>query len=110
MRSFLSTMSLLFLANCASLNLPDVCPMITLPASGDGYCKTTVTQKPWRLPKKVWDKEKGKTLHLTASDWAQIKKILLKQCASQNCKQSISSVDELFLGLDSALESISIKQ
>lgn len=109
MRSLLSMMSLLFLVSCASLELPNVCPYITLPGSGDGYCKYTVTQEPWRVLKVKWDEDKKKTIHLTAHDWAKIKVVLLRQCASQKCKQTVSSVDELFLGLDSALESINIK-
>lgn len=98
----------LFLVSCASVDLPDVCPEITLPASGDGYCRTTVTHKARRIPKAQWDIEKKKRVHVSFQDWTKIKKEFLKHCVMNKCKQAVGAFDDLFLSLDKALKKVTI--
>jgi len=107
-KSFALFASMLFMfSGCSTLvDMPDICPKITLPASGDGYEVCSVSKRERRIPKAKWDIEKKRMLSIDSSDYTKIKMKFQKQCVSSNCKQAIGTFDSLFLMLDGALQSV----
>lgn len=88
------------------MEIPDITPHITLPASGDGYGITTVSHKEVRIPKTEWDDMRKRGIILLSDDWAKLKYTLLKNCLSNDCKQTVGALDGLFYAIDDALNTI----
>jgi hypothetical protein len=99
---------LAFLPACSSLQveIPDIQPGITLPASGDGYQIGTVSHKEIRTPKAQWDEKRKRGITLFADDWAKLKETILKNCLANECVQSVGALDNLFIAIDSALKQL----
>lgn len=94
----------IFLTACASVQIPDFKAHITLPASGDGYWVKTVSDEEGRIPKEQWEVMKKRGIVLLSEDWAILKFTLLKNCLSNDCKDTVGLLDDLFYTLDSALK------
>jgi len=96
--TFLSTT----LSGCASVEIPDLAPEITLPASGDCYSRTTLTRIKTRIPKEECAKRSKRAIKLYSEDWHKLRFILLKNCLQFKCKQTVGALDEFFQYLDDA--------
>jgi hypothetical protein len=56
------------------------------------------------IPQAEWELKKRKGIILFSEDWAKVKISLLKNCInSDQCKQAVGALDELFIALDEAL-------
>lgn len=103
MRFLMLLLPMLFLCNCQHIvDLPDLCPKITLPASGDGAEVCTVSKKRRRIPKVEWDEQRKKMIHFDVKDYTKMKRAFLKHCLSSKCKQQIGQYDKLFEAIDKA--------
>lgn len=91
------------LTGCASVSIPDFKAHITLPASEDGYWVKTISNEEGRIPKAEWDVKKKRGLVILSEDWAILKYTLLKNCLSNDCKDTVGVLDDLFYTLDMAL-------
>lgn len=86
------------------VEIPDISPGVTLPASGDGYQIGTLSQKETRIPKAEWDEKRKRGIILFSDDWAKLKFTLLKNCISNPCKQTVGALDDLFIAIDDAIK------
>jgi len=101
------SVSLLTLAACATVELPELHPGITLPASGDGYQIDTITGKEVRIPADKWQEKLPRGIILFSDDWATLKYTLLKNCFQDaRCERMKTTVDTLFQTVDQALGKI----
>lgn len=89
---------------CAGVKIPDFKAHITLPASGDGYWVKTVTEEEGRIPKAEWDITKKRGIVLLSEDWAILRNVVLKNCLSNECKDTVGIFDDIFNKLDSSLQ------
>lgn len=96
----------LVLSNCSSFEIADIGPMVTLPASGDCYQVTVLTERKTRIPKAQCDEIKKRGIILTSDDWKKQRISIQKNCQMAKCKQLIGVFDTLFLTIDSALHKI----
>jgi len=96
----------LTLVSCAGMDIADVRPTITLPASGDCYGVTVLTKQKVRHPKSVCDEMKKRGVFLSQEDWKKQKISIQKNCQLKKCKQLVGVFDELFLTIDSALKKL----
>jgi len=94
------------LASCANFEIADVRPMVTLPASGECYGITALTQKKIRISKPQCDEIKKRAIFITSEDWRAQRVSIQKNCQYAKCKQLIGAFDELFLTIDRALKKI----
>lgn len=103
-RRSISSLALVTLSGCASVEIPDIHPYVTLPASGDGYTMSTVSHIAKRVPKRDWDVMRKRGIVLLSEDWAKLKYTLLKNCLANECKQSVGTLDSLFYAIDNAFK------
>ena len=89
---------------CSTVQIPDFKAHITLPASGDGYWVKTVSDEEGRIPKEQWDVMKKRGIVLLSEDWAILRYTILKNCLSNDCKDTVGVFDDLFYSIDSALK------
>jgi hypothetical protein len=94
------------LAACATVQVPDIHPGITLPASGDGYQIGTLSHDEIRTPAAEWIKKLPRAIILFSDDWAVLKQTILDNCISNNCEQSVGALDYLFQTIDQALKNL----
>lgn len=99
-----------FLFGCSTVQIPDFKAHITLPASGDGYWVKTVSKEEGRIPKAQWEVTKKRGIVLLSEDWAVLRYTLLKNCLSNDCKDTVGVFDELFYSIDSAFKAAGGKQ
>lgn len=85
---------------CATVEIPDLHPEITLPGSGECYSRSTLTRETYRLPKETCERRSKKAIKLYSNDWQVLRVTLLKNCLTNQCKQSVGALDELFQALD----------
>lgn len=83
--------------------------MVTLPASGDCYQVTVLTQIKNRYPKAQCDEIKARGIIITSEDWKKQRISIQKNCQHTQCKQLIGAFDELFLAIDGALDKLPLK-
>lgn len=95
---------LLTLASCGSMEVADIGPTVTLPASGDCYKVTVLSKVKTRYPKAECDKMKKRSIFLSTEDWKKQKISILKNCQLKKCKDVVGTFDYLFLTLDEALQ------
>lgn len=96
----------LILASCGSMEIADIGPMVTLPASGDCYQVTVLTRKKTRYPKAKCDDIKKRGIILTSEDWKKQRVSIEKNCQLQKCKQLVGAFDSLFLIIDQSLQKL----
>lgn len=101
---FLIIVIVLAFTGCSTIKIPDFRAHVTLPASGDGYWVKTVSDEEGRIPKAEWDQQKKRGIVLLSEDWAILRNTVLKNCLSNECKDTVGVFDELFFNLDSALK------
>ena len=108
MRLLLLSTSLLFLASCQTVEIPDFRPDVVLPASGDCYGITVVTGKKRRIAKDDPEciKLKRTSILLAPDQYAIIKKSYYKMCITMDCKQAVKVMDDLFLTIDKAAQAV----
>lgn len=94
----------LTLSSCAGMDIADIGPMVTLPASGDCYRVTVLSRVKTRFPKDQCDQMKKRGIILTSEDWKKQRISIQKNCQMQKCKQLVGVFDNLFLTIDKALE------
>lgn len=97
--SFLPVSSL----SCSTVRIPDFRAYITLPASGDGYWVQTVSNKEGRVPKAEWDEKKKRGIVLLSEDWQKLRSTVVRNCLSNDCKDTVGAFDELFQTLDTTV-------
>lgn len=104
--SLLLTASLI--SACAQFQIPDLHPWITLPASGDCYSMSTVSHERQRLPadSAACDRIHKRSVSLVSDDWATLKRILLTNCLTNECQQSVGALDTLFRTVDNSLKAL----
>lgn len=95
----------LVLSGCAGFQIADIGPMVTLPASGDCYRVTVLSQVKTRIPKTQCDEIKRRGIVLTSEDWQKQRFSIQKNCQRLECKQLVGAFDELFFSIDKALKS-----
>ena len=88
------------------MEIADIGPMVTLPASGDCYQVTVLSQKKTRFPKEQCDQIKKRGIVITSEDWKKQRISIQKNCQLQKCKQLVGVFDSLFLTIDDALKKI----
>lgn len=111
MRHFKSLLTLfalsttpLLLTSCATVRIPDFKVHITLPASEDGYWVKTISNEEGRIPKADWAVKKKRGLVILSEDWAVLRYTLMKNCLTNDCKDTVGVFDGLFIKLDAALK------
>jgi hypothetical protein len=94
------------LVRCASVELPDLKPHITLPASQEGFWVSTLTDEEGSVPYLEWRSKLRREPHiiLFSDDWAKLRFTILKNCMSMDCKQAVGALDDLFYTFDAALK------
>ena len=92
------------LVGCASVKIPDFKAHITLPASGDGYYIKTLSDEEGRIPKEQWDLMKRRGIVLLSEDWQILRYTILRNCLSNDCKDTVGAFDGIFYKLDEALK------
>lgn len=97
---------ILVLSGCAGIDIADIGPMVTLPASGDCYKVTVISNVKTRIPKTQCDEIKKRGIILTSEDWKRQKISIQKNCQLKKCKQLVGAFDDLFLTIDEALQKI----
>lgn len=100
--------SSLYLASCAQIQIPELHPAITLPASGDGFLVDTVTGESQTIPAAEWQKKLPRGIILFSDDWEKLKTTLLTNCMENSCKQAVGVLDTLFQTIDKALKKIPV--
>ena len=95
---------LLLFTGCATVRIPDFKAYITLPASGDGYWIQTVSTGEGRIPKAEWEVTKRRGIVILSEDWAILKNTVMKNCLTNQCKDTVGAFDNLFNAVDSALK------
>jgi hypothetical protein len=96
------------LVGCTTVDLPNLHPGITLPASGDGFQFGTLSHDEIRTPAPVWKEKIKRGVILFSDDWAKLKITLLENCISNECKQSVGALDNLFIAIDNALKKVPV--
>jgi hypothetical protein len=94
------------LVSCATVDIPEIHPGITLPASGDGYQVNTLTGAVTRIPAEDWQKRLPRGIVIFSDDWATLKYTLLKNCMANQCQKSVGALDFLFQTIDQALRKL----
>lgn len=89
---------------CSTIEIPDFKAHITLPASGDGYYVKTVSDDEGRIPKATWEIVRKRGIILLPEDWAILKYTILKNCLSNECKDTVGIFDDLFYVIDKGLK------
>jgi len=102
----LTALCLILVSSCAGMDIADIGPMVTLPASGDCYQVTVLTHKKTRIPKAQCDEIKKRGVILTSEDWKKQRVSIQKNCQLKKCKQLVGTFDSLFLTIDDALKKI----
>lgn len=97
------------LASCSTIEIPNFKTYVTLPASGNGHSIETITHKQEIIPKEIWDKKKPRAILLFSEDWEILKKSLIQNCLTNECKQSVGALDGLFFAIDDALKKLDPK-
>jgi len=106
----LLTASLLISLNsCKSFEIADITPMVTLPASGDCYGLSVLTQVRKRMPKPQCDELKKRGIIITLADWQKQRFSIQKNCQMAKCKQLVGAFDSLFLMIDEGLQKVPLK-
>lgn len=96
----------LILTSCAGMEIADIGPTITLPASGDCYRVTVLSKVKTRFPKDKCDEMKKRGIFLSSEDWKKQKISIQKNCQLKKCKQLVGVFDGLFLTIDDALKKV----
>lgn len=100
--------SLLFSVSCAQVQIPELHPGITLPASGDGFTVDTVTGATQTIPAAQWQQKLPRGIVLFSDDWQILKTTLLNNCMDNTCTQAVGALDSLFQAIDQALRKIPV--
>ena len=102
----LIALCLILASSCGGMDIADIGPMVTLPASGDCYRVTVLSRVKTRIPKAQCDEIKKRGIVLTSEDWKKQRISIQKNCQLKKCKQLIGAFDELFNAVDGALQKI----
>lgn len=97
---------LISLSSCKSFEIADVTPMVTLPASGDCYGLSVLTQVRKRIPKQQCDELKKRGVFFTLEDYQKQRFSIQKNCQMAKCKQLVGAFDSLFLMIDEGLQKV----
>lgn len=104
--NLLTAFCLILVSSCAGMEVADIRPMITLPASKDCYGVTVVSVQKIRIPKAECDEIKKRAIFMTSEDWKKQKVSILKSCQLTKCKQFVGVFDDLFKAVDNALQKV----
>lgn len=102
----LIALCLILVSSCAGMEIADIGPTVTLPASKDCYQVTVLSLKKTRFPKAQCDEMKKRGIFLSQEDWKKQKISIQKNCQLKKCKQLVGVFDSLFLQIDEALKKI----
>ncbi len=105
-RQFSIFFIILICSGCATIELPDISPGITLPASEICFRISTLGQVEQFISKEECESIRKRSIFLTSEDWAKLKFTLLKNCITNKCKQTAGALDDLFITLDDALKEL----
>lgn len=97
---------------CATVEVPELRPHTTLPASKDGFWVNTLKDEEGEIPAPLWKKKLEEEAHviLFSKDWASLRFTILKNCLTMQCQQSVGTLDNLFYTLDEALKKMNAKK
>lgn len=95
---------LLLFTGCATVRIPDFKAHITLPASGDGFWLKTVSNEIGKIPKKEWEEKRKRGITILSEDWQILRYTVMKNCLTNDCKDTVGAFDELFYKVDEALK------
>ena len=96
----------LLLSSCATIHIPDFKAYVTLPASGDGYWVKTISNEEGRIPKELWDLQRRRGIVILSEDWSVLRYTLMKNCLSNDCRDTVGVFDDLFYTLDNGLKTV----
>lgn len=100
---YLTAVSLL--SACAGkLQVSDIGPTVTLPASQDCYRVRVISHQKTRIPKKECDELKKRAVFLIQDDWQRQRYDIQKNCQLTQCKQLVGAMDALFQAIDIGLK------
>jgi hypothetical protein len=102
----LLSVSLVASLGCASVEIPDLRPHVTLPGTQNGFWVSTLEEKEGEIKAEAWKKYLEENAHviLFSEDWAKLRFTLLKNCLTMDCKQSVGMLDDLFKMVDDGLK------
>jgi hypothetical protein len=92
------------LVSCATVQVPELHPGITLPASEDGLQINTITGEAIRTPADQWKQKLPRGIILFSDDWQTLKSTLLSNCMENKCQRAVGVLDTLFQAVDQALQ------
>lgn len=94
------------LVACASSQIPELHPAITLPGSGNGFWVNTIKDEEGEIPAPLWKKrlEEEPSIILFVDDWKVLRFTVLKNCLTMDCKNAVGTLDFLFETADAALK------
>lgn len=101
-KSLLLPVSFLFLlASCTSLEMANIEPKVTLPASQNCYAVEVLTKKERIIPKAECDEIKKRAIFITSEDWKKLRGTNQKNCIrSRKCVEIRGAFDSLFMVID----------
>lgn len=108
-KHLLTASLLISLNSCKSFEIADITPMVTLPASGDCYGLSVLTQVRKRIPKPQCEEMKKRGIFMTLEDWKKQRFSIQKNCQMNKCKQLVGAFDSLFLTVSEGLEKVPLK-
>jgi hypothetical protein len=91
------------LSSCTTMEIADISPGVTLPASQGCFRISVLTLKEQELPELECIELKKRSLFITSEDWKKQRIAIQKNCQMQQCKQLVGAFDQLFLTIDKAL-------
>jgi hypothetical protein len=102
----------LFTVRCATTEIHDteVCVVelpydeVTKTSPGGGYCRKVISKEERFIPREKWVKERRAGILILPDEYAKLKNKHYKDCFTFECKQSLDSVSETFIGLDKTLK------
>lgn len=106
---FASSLICLATSSCATVDIPDLNPGVTLPYFKEGYRYTTLSNVETTVPAAEWNMIVARSIVLTAEDWQKLKFVLLKNCLTNKCKATAGALDSLFYAIDDALKQLPSK-
>lgn len=103
----LSATIALSLTGCSHMfKVSDVGPIIQLPVSKQCFQVFTLSQKEIIYSPQRCEEIKARSIYLTPETWAILRGDIQRNCQYAQCKQITGAIDDLFLGLDRALQSL----
>lgn len=96
------------LVGCAGMEVADIKPRITLPASQECFGITVLSKKEERLSEADCIEVKKRSVFLDSENWKMLRSSIQRNCQHLKCKQIVGAFDNLFLTIDEALQQLPV--